>query len=350
MSHSIPNKNTENVFCVGAKKRPSWEQSVKIFWSHSPYHNLDLVVLHGVESNTGHRELRDELLHIVLELLDLGTVLDCCLEVLEQLARGGLELQGNLHSAVQKVSDLSEVLLLEPAGGEGGGADADTARGECGLVAQNCVLVERDGAVVANGLHLGARKALGLEIPQHEVIDGTAGGKGVAVLVGELVSESLGVLANLLGVLLEGRSGHLLELSGDTSNLVHVGAALQTREDGGVDLGLEVAGILLHEDKAGTRTAHRLVARRGNHIGILERVGSAARGNKARDVSHVHQEQGTAVVSNLAKFDVVPLAGVCRSTANDHCGLEQVSLGSKGFVVNQTRDGVDTVGERLKVH
>ena len=128
----------------------------EIFESHTTtYHHLDdLVVLHGVESNTGHRELRDELLHVALELLDLGTVLDSDLEVLEQLARGGLDLQGNLHSAVQKVCNLSEVLLLEPTGGEGGGADADTAGGESGLVAKDCVLVERDGAVVANGLHL----------------------------------------------------------------------------------------------------------------------------------------------------------------------------------------------------
>ena len=182
------------------------------------------------------------------------------------------------------------------------------------------------------------------------MVDGAARGKGIAVLGGELVSKSLGILANLLGVLLEGRGGHLLELSGDTSNLVHVGAALQTRENGGVDLGLKVAGILLVEDDAGTRAAHRLVARRGNHVGILERVGGAASGDKARDVSHVHQEQGTAVVRNLAKFDVVPLAGVGGATANDHGGLEQVSLGGEGFVVNQPSDGVHTVGERLKVH
>lgn len=116
--------------------------------------NNQVFVFHcgGVESR--HWELSDEFLDIDLELVYFWAGLYGCVEILEELAGGKLNLECDLDCAVEEVSNLSEVVLVKSSGGEGRGSNANASWGEGGFVAKNCVLVQCDGAVVANSLHL----------------------------------------------------------------------------------------------------------------------------------------------------------------------------------------------------
>ena len=116
--------------------------------------NNQVFVLHGGGVKSRHWELSDEFLDINLELVYFWTGLHCCVEVLKELAGGKLNLECDLDCAVEEVSDLSEVVLVKSSGGEGRGSNANASGGEGGFVAKNCVLVQCDGAVIANSLHL----------------------------------------------------------------------------------------------------------------------------------------------------------------------------------------------------
>lgn len=210
--------------------------------------------------------------------------------------------------------------------------------------------VESDGAVVANSLHLSSVDTLRLEIPQHEMVLSATGGEGVSILGDELVSESLSVLANLLGIGLECLSIHFLELSGDAGDLVDVRTTLQTRKHGIGDLGFEVAFILAVEDHTSARSAEGLVCGGGHDVAVGEGTHGFSGGNEAGDVGHVHHEEGAILISNGAVLDVVPLARVGRASADDECGLEQRRLRLQGLVVDDPSDRVHAVRERLEVH
>ena len=72
---------------------------------------------------------------------DVGVVPEEGDEVLELRAGLLLELEGDLQGLVQEDRDLLEVLLEELAGGEGGGADADSARRDHGGNAKYSALI-----------------------------------------------------------------------------------------------------------------------------------------------------------------------------------------------------------------
>lgn len=59
-----------------------------------------VLVSHGRGIESRHGELCHELLYINLQLVDLGGVLDSEVEILQELARSGLNLQSNLNSSV----------------------------------------------------------------------------------------------------------------------------------------------------------------------------------------------------------------------------------------------------------
>ena len=211
---------------------------------------LNLLVSHGSNVESGHGELSDEGLNSDLEGLDIGRGLNSLLEGLQRGAGLHLQLKADLDGLVEEVSHLAEVCLFETTSGESGGAETDTTRCKGGSVPEDSVLVEGDGAVVADGLHLRAGKGLGLEIPEDKMVLSATGSEGVSVGSLQLVGHSLGVGTNLACVLLEIRRSDLLELSGDASNLVDVRTTLKAGEDGVVDLGLEVALVFAVEDQA----------------------------------------------------------------------------------------------------
>ena len=140
--------------------------------------------------------------------------------------------------------------VVHATGGQGRGANAHGARRQSGPIAKDGILVQRDVDSVADLLHLGAGQAVRAQVPQDQVVVRAAcrgkgcellsrgskvlsqrltGGKDVALLH-EGSCQGLAVALDGLDVRLEGRGGNLLELSGHSSNLVLVRAALQHGE------------------------------------------------------------------------------------------------------------------------
>mmetsp|Transcript_22108 Transcript_22108/g.63389 ORF Transcript_22108/g.63389 Transcript_22108/m.63389 type:complete len:484 (+) Transcript_22108:1945-3396(+) len=305
-------------------------------------------VLHLGRIKTRHGELGGKLMDPLSQAGNVGIVLQEGDEVLKLGAGLLLDLEGDLESLHEEGRDLLKVGLDELAGGESGSADADAAGGDGRSVAGDAVLVKGDGNSVAGLLELGSGNALGLEVPQDEVVLGTSGGD-LHAHGGELVGEGTGILADLLGVDLELGSHDFLELGGDAGNLVLVGSALEGGEYGLVDLGLEAAVVLAEEDHAGPGAAEGLVGGGSNDVAVLEGAGLLAGGDEAGDVGHVHEEEGAVGVGNLTELLVVPVAGVGGSAADDHGGLEEGGVLLELLVVDDARLGMDAVGERLEV-
>ena len=86
--------------------------------------------------------------------MHLRTDFHSTVEVLEKFAGCKLNLEGDFDCAVKEVSYLSEVAFIESSGCEGRRSYANASWGEGGFIAKNCVLVQCDGAVIANSLHL----------------------------------------------------------------------------------------------------------------------------------------------------------------------------------------------------
>jgi hypothetical protein len=100
-------------------------------------------------------------------------------------------------------------------------------------------------------------------------------------------------------VLLEFRSGSLLECNGESGDGVVVGSTLMARENGKVDWTLKViqsllaslsiglANTLAEEDHGTTGTAERLVCSRSDNISVLKWARNDASSNEAGDMGHV---------------------------------------------------------------
>eukprot|EP00760_Papus_ankaliazontas_P029894 PhM_4_TR4514/c0_g1_i1/m.58683 len=182
------------------------------------------------------------------------------------------------------------------------------------------------------------------------MVVGAAGGERVAAL-GELGSEVLRVLLHLLDVLLELGRRDLVQLRRDGRDLVHVGAALQPGEDGGVDLLLALGpALLVDEDHGAAGTAQGLVRRRRHNVGVLEGVVVLAGGDEATVVGHVHEEAGVDGIGDRTVARVIPVTGVRGAAGDDHLRHEELRLGLKRLEVDRARLCVETVRQRLEVH
>jgi hypothetical protein len=241
------------------------------------------------------------------------------LEVLKLVGLlGKLTLDGlaDLDGLVNVVSDALEVLLTHTTAGHGGSTDTDAAGGKSGLVTRDGVLVAGNVDLLQNSLDTSTVEGLGTEIQQNHVGVGTVGDELVANGL-ELILERLGILDHLLLVLLELRSSSVLEGNRESGDGVVVRTTLVSREDREVDgtlkviedvlagLGVGVADTLAEEDHGTTGTTERLVGGGGDNIGVFEGRGDDASGNQTGDVSHINNEVGTDLVSNLAHAGVV---------------------------------------------
>lgn len=159
-------------------------------------------------------------------------------------------------------------------------------------------------------------------------------------------------------------------------------STLASGEDGGVDSRFEIGLLVLsEEDKTGSGTPQSLVATRekqvapdqlhwssklgtlehgtgaeaqdvrggGDYVAVLERRVLDFTSNETRDVSHIRQEVSTLLVGDASKGLVVPISGVGRCSADDETGLEEVGVGSEGFIVDQTGLLDDLVWKGLEV-
>ena len=99
------------------------------------------------------------------------------------------------------------------------------------------------------------------------------------------------------------RRGHVTERS-----------SLQTGEHGAVDALREI-GAAEHEARA--RSGERLVRRRGDDVGRLDRVLVQARSDETREVGHVDHQQRADLVGDLAEGAGIDLARVGRAAGDD---------------------------------
>mmetsp|Transcript_23839 Transcript_23839/g.67519 ORF Transcript_23839/g.67519 Transcript_23839/m.67519 type:complete len:374 (+) Transcript_23839:342-1463(+) len=174
------------------------------------------------------------------------------------------------------------------------------------------------------------------------------------------LADGLRVFHHLVLVDLELRGLRHLQCNCQCRDGLIVGAALQTRENRGVDFLLKVphdgsallVGTLLplaEEDHGAAGPAQGLVRGRGDDVRVVEGRGDVAAHHEARDVRHVRQQDGTAIVRDLAHALVVDQAGV-RARAGDEdlradAGGELLAL----VVVDEAGALVQAVGDGLEV-
>mmetsp|Transcript_21342 Transcript_21342/g.53786 ORF Transcript_21342/g.53786 Transcript_21342/m.53786 type:complete len:436 (+) Transcript_21342:112-1419(+) len=323
---------------------------------------MRLGVAHGALLKADGGEGTRELLHLGAQRPDGGVVvgLHSRLEVLHLvLAQLLLDVDGDLHGLVHKFRHLVKVGLGEAAAGEGGRAHAEAAGHQRAHVAGHRVLVGGDVRQLQHLLHARAVHALGAQVDEAQVVVGAAGHQRVAALL-HAHRQRLRVLHHLHLVLLKLGGRGLLERAREAGDGVVVGAALQAREDGEVDLVLDVVhdgvallvGALLAlavEDHRAAGAAQRLVRGGGHHVGVVEGRGNQARSHQARDVGHVRQQPGVELVRDGAHAGVVVVARVGRGAGHQHLGAEQLGCLLDLVVVNQPGGLVQPVWHGLEV-
>lgn len=315
-----------------------------------------MVGLQVLDVETGEGEGGGKGLNLLAEGGDLLVALQGGDKVLHQLGAGlGLDGQGDLDDAVQELTNLDKVGLLERARGQGRGSETDTTGGDGRDVTADRVLVEGDRGHVADTLDLGTGQLVGAEIPEDQVVVRAIGDDLVSLLE-QSGGKGLGVGNDLLGVQLELGAGSLLEGDGNTGNSVVVGTSLDGGEDSLVDTALEILtlldlGILVlaEEDQTGTGATEGLVGGGGDNIAVFEGRLGLLSGNETGDVGHVGHEVGTVLVGDLAEAGIVPLTGVGRGTADENLGAEELGVLLESVKINETGGHIDLVGHGLEV-
>ena len=156
-------------------------------------------------------------------------------------------------------------------------------------------------------------RPVGRQVDEDEVDVGAAGEDRDAAGL-QALGERLrvGDRLALAGAELLGRGdpqGH--RLGGDR---VHQRPALLAGEDRFVD---RFRVLLAAEDHAAARAAERLVDRRRDDVGVLDRVGVLAGGDQAGEVRHVDHQLGADRVGDLAEGGEVELARVGGPAGDD---------------------------------
>mmetsp|Transcript_5842 Transcript_5842/g.10506 ORF Transcript_5842/g.10506 Transcript_5842/m.10506 type:complete len:200 (-) Transcript_5842:1085-1684(-) len=180
---------------------------------------IHLVVLHRGNIGTWVVKLARKSLHISLQVFKFLITLQTCHEIGQLLASLLLDLQSDLNSAVQKVSHLSEIFLLETTGGQGRSTNTHTARIHGTGITVNSVFVQGNRALVKHLLRFGSGESCGSQIPKHQVIVRSISHQLVSVLH-QLVCQCLRVQAYLLNVLLEFWGLYFPKLNCQCSNLM----------------------------------------------------------------------------------------------------------------------------------
>ncbi|EJK64467.1 hypothetical protein THAOC_14793 [Thalassiosira oceanica] len=306
------------------------------------------LVLHLSRVESRHGKFNCEFIHPLLQFSNVLVAAETLHKVHQLRPALLLDLERDLQRLVEEDGDLLEVGLEEFPRGQRRRADPHPPRRDGGPVPRDAVLVEGDGNRVADLLELGPRDLLRLEVPKDQMILRAARGEGVPQ-ADELRPQRRRVELDLPRVRVELGRHDLEELRGHARDLVLVRAALERGEHGLVDLVLEAPLVLTEEDHAGPRTPEALVRRGGHDVAELEGTRLLLRRDETRDVRHVHEEEGAVVVRDLAELGVVPVPGVGGPAADDHRRLEQSGVPCELLVVDESRDRVDLVRERLEV-
>ena len=106
---------------------------------------------------------------------------------------------------------------------------------------------------------------------------------------------------------------------------------------------------VLEEEHSRPQTTKRLVRRRRDLVAMLEGRGVLLRGNKARDVSDVHREDGTNLIRDGAEPRKIDGARVGRGTTENHGRAEEQRVFPQLLVFDDAHLGVHIARERLEV-
>mmetsp|Transcript_71897 Transcript_71897/g.120583 ORF Transcript_71897/g.120583 Transcript_71897/m.120583 type:complete len:278 (-) Transcript_71897:232-1065(-) len=179
-------------------------------------------------------------------------------------------------------------------------------------------------------------------------------GHQLVTLLHQSRTQGTGIGLDLLGILLECWACDLLQLSGNTSNLVLVGTTLKSREHSKVDLlgesgwgSIRTLGLAA-EDHAGARTTQTLVGGGGDHITVLEGIVLLASRHQTTDMGNVSQQQSTTVVSCLTEAVELDLTWVRTGASDQHLRTEGQRELVK-LVVVDVPILIHVVRQRLKV-
>jgi len=123
---------------------------------------MNVLVAHLLGVKSRHREGCAEFVHILAKGLAVGIIGDCFHEVLKFRSALFLDLNSQVETAHQKLSDFTPVRLNGHAGGEGGGTNADASRRDRAAIPLNSVLVQCNVTAVTDLLELGPSYPLGL--------------------------------------------------------------------------------------------------------------------------------------------------------------------------------------------
>ena len=122
---------------------------------------------------------------------------------------------------------------------------------------------------------------------QHQMVVRAAGNELHAAFC-QAFGKRFSVFYGLLGVGLKLRLQRFAEAHGFCGDNVHQRAALRAGENGFVDLPLPYSSLA--EDHAAARAAQRFVRGCGDNVGIRHRGRVQPRGDKTRDVRHIHHQ------------------------------------------------------------
>mmetsp|Transcript_8304 Transcript_8304/g.12076 ORF Transcript_8304/g.12076 Transcript_8304/m.12076 type:complete len:462 (-) Transcript_8304:187-1572(-) len=279
-------------------------------------------------------------------------------EVHQLLAALLLDFSSDVNGLADELSDLHEVLLHQASGGHGRSANSEAVGVHGALVTWDGVLVQHDGSSFADDFSLVAVDALASEVDQEKVVVGAARDEVEALLL-QGVPQSLSVLQDLLLVgLVLGLHGHLQSHGQGRDGLV-VRATLEAGEDGSVDLLLQVPhdGLaalvnttlsLSEVDHSTSGASQRLVGGGRHDVGVLEGSGEHAAQDEARDVGHVGDQVGAALVGDGPHAGVVDEAAVGAGAGNQDLRSDAHGELLALVVVNEACGLIQSVRDRLE--
>ena len=221
--------------------------------------------------------------------------------------------------------------IFHPAGGKGLGPYADAGGIKRGaFVKRDAVSVDRDARQIKGALGLSTGKTPCVDIHQNEVVVGTAGYQ-VKARRKKFLGEGFGVGDSLGSV--GCKTGLKGLMKGDCfgGNDMHQRPTLKARENGLIDLG---APLLFGEDKTRPRPPKGFVGCGGDKIREGDGTGVLTARDKARDVGHIHHEQGAIFLTNLGKTGEIDDARIGTGPGYNKLGFVLLAQGGDLVIID----------------
>ncbi|QTK78950.1 hypothetical protein AT6N2_C1164 [Agrobacterium tumefaciens] len=256
---------------------------------------------------------------------------------------GNLQTIENLDD---QLADFAEFRFLETARRAGRRAETDT-RGNEGLfrIERNAVLVAGDVSAAEGCFRTLACRVLLAKVNQHQVVV-SAAGDDIEAAFDQGFSQRLGVLDDLCRIVLELRLQRFTEGNSLGGDDVHQRAALEAREDGGVELLRQI--LVVGEDHAAARAAQRLVRGGGRNMAMRERRGMLATGDETGDVRHIDHQVSANFISNFAEALPVPDTGIGGAASKNELRLMFLGLAFHFVHVEQVVAFAHAVGHDVE--